>query len=43
VQIGDTAGDFEAPNQFGEKVCFSDLLQSGPVVVFFFPKAMTPG
>jgi peroxiredoxin len=37
------APDFEAENQFGALVRFTDLLLAGPVVLFFFPKAMTPG
>ena len=43
MRIGELAPDFEATNQFGDPVRFSDVLLSGPVVLFFFPKAMTPG
>ena len=40
---GDKAPDFEAPNQIGESVRLSELLKNGPVVLYFYPKAMTPG
>ncbi|HJL98979.1 MAG TPA: redoxin domain-containing protein [Acidimicrobiales bacterium] len=40
---GSAAKDFEAINQFGEPVRLFDLLDAGPVVLFFFPKALTPG
>jgi len=43
VRLGELAPDFEAINQFGDPIRFFDLLLSGPVVLFFFPKAMTPG
>ena len=40
---GDHVPDFSAPDQHGTVVKFSDLLAQGPVVVFFYPKAMTTG
>jgi peroxiredoxin Q/BCP len=40
---GDRAPDFEAPTQTGKRIALHDLLSSGPVVLFFYPKAMTPG
>ena len=43
LKTGDTAPDFSLLNQKGEKVTLSDLLKSGPVVLFFYPKAMTTG
>ena len=39
---GDIAPDFEAPDQEGRPVRLSSL-RGRPVVVFFFPKAATPG
>ena len=33
---GDTAPDFELPNAVGEKVCLSDLLEGGPVILSFY-------
>ena len=35
--------DFEATDQHGNAVTLSDLLGDGPVVLFFYPKAMTSG
>ena len=43
LKTGDAAPDFSLLNQKGEKVTLSDLLKSGPVVLFFYPKAMTTG
>jgi peroxiredoxin Q/BCP len=43
LKIGDTAPDFSLLSQKGEKVTLSELLKSGNVVLFFYPKAMTTG
>ena len=43
MKIGQLVPDFEARNQNGELVSLSSLLESGPIVLFFYPKAMTPG
>jgi peroxiredoxin Q/BCP len=43
VAIGEVVPDFEALTQTGETVKLSDYLANGPVVLFFYPKAMTPG
>ena len=40
---GDSVDDFTALDQHGEEVTLSSLLESGPVVLYFFPKAMTSG
>lgn len=42
LSIGDTPDDFSLENQSGETVRWSDL-RGAPVVVFFYPKANTPG
>ena len=42
VQEGDTAPDFAAVDQDGESVRLSDL-RGRHVVLYFFPKAETPG
>jgi len=39
----DIVDDFGATDQNGRKVRLTDLLESGPLVLFFYPKAMTPG
>ncbi len=43
MNVGDTVADFSAPDQNGDTVTLSSLLETGPVVLFFYPKAMTPG
>jgi len=40
---GDKIPDFTASDQNGAPVTFSEVLAEGPVVVFFYPKAMTTG
>jgi peroxiredoxin Q/BCP len=40
---GDTAPDFELPDQDGNPRKLSELLAAGPVVLFFYPAAMTAG
>ncbi|MGE2738001.1 peroxiredoxin [Mycolicibacterium vaccae] len=39
----DRVDDFELPDQTGTPRRLSDLLADGPVVLFFYPAAMTPG
>ncbi len=43
LRIGDRAPNFEAPDQHGKTVVLRDLLAVGPVVMYFYPKAMTAG
>ena len=40
---GDIVPDFELPDQTGTPRKLSDLLTNGPVVLFFYPAAMTYG
>lgn len=42
INQGESAPDFTLPNQDGEPVKLSSL-KGGPVVVYFYPKADTPG
>jgi peroxiredoxin Q/BCP len=42
IEPGDTAPDFELPDQDGNAVKLSGL-RGQPVVVYFYPKAATPG
>ena len=42
VAVGETAPDFEAPNQDGSPFRLSSL-RGSPVVLYFYPKADTPG
>ncbi len=43
LAAGSQAPDFELPDENGRPVRLSDLLVDGPVVLFFYPAAMTPG
>ncbi|MFI7585458.1 peroxiredoxin [Spongisporangium articulatum] len=43
LRAGDTAPDFTLPDQDGKPVTLSELLVNGPVVLFFYPAAFTPG
>ncbi|MDZ4235990.1 MAG: peroxiredoxin [Dietzia sp.] len=43
VKPGDQVTDFELPDQTGTKRTLSGLLADGPIVLFFYPAAMTPG
>jgi peroxiredoxin Q/BCP len=43
MKTGDTVADFELPDQTGAPRKLSALLADGPVVLFFYPAAMTPG
>jgi peroxiredoxin Q/BCP len=43
MDVGDVVDDFELPDQTGAPRKLSDLLANGPVVLFFYPAAMTPG
>ena len=43
VRPGDVVDDFELPDETGTPRRLSALLEDGPVVLFFYPAAMTPG
>jgi peroxiredoxin Q/BCP len=43
VRVGDFAPDFELPDQHGDTVRLTRLLAAGPVVLFFYPLAMSRG
>ena len=43
MQINDRIVDFASTDQNGREVRLSELLGEGPLVLFFYPKAMTPG
>ncbi len=43
MNTGDLAPDFTALDQSGSEVRLSELVADGPVVLFFYPKAFTPG
>jgi thioredoxin-dependent peroxiredoxin len=43
LKVGDKAPDFTLVDTTGAKVTLSRLLEKGPVLLAFFPKAFTPG
>jgi thioredoxin-dependent peroxiredoxin len=43
MDIGDVVEDFELPDETGAARTLGGLLADGPVVLFFYPAAMTPG
>ncbi|WP_327667768.1 peroxiredoxin [Streptomyces sp. NBC_00485] len=43
LAIGDKADDFELPDETGTPRMLSELLADGPVVLFFYPAALTAG
>lgn len=42
-KVGDKAPDFTLPNQEGKKISLKDLKSKKNVVIYFYPKALTPG
>ena len=43
LEVGSTAPDFSATDIDGEELSLSSLVEKGPVILAFFPKAFTPG
>ena len=43
MNIGDEVPDFALPSDDGKTIRLSEELEHGPVVLFFYPRAMTPG
>ncbi|WP_285162707.1 thioredoxin-dependent thiol peroxidase [Shewanella goraebulensis] len=43
LTVGDLAPQFSLQNQFDETIALTDALKKGPVLVYFYPKASTPG
>lgn len=43
VNVGDKIDDFELPDETGTTRTLSELLADGPVVLFFYPAALTAG
>ncbi len=43
LEVGDRAVDFTLPDTDGNPVTLAKLLERGPVILAFFPKAFTPG
>jgi peroxiredoxin Q/BCP len=43
LHVGDTAPDFTARDSDGQPQSLAKLLEAGPLLLAFFPKAFTPG
>ena len=43
MKIGDQVAEFELPDQTGAQRNLTSLLADGPIVLFFYPAAMTAG
>jgi peroxiredoxin Q/BCP len=43
MNVGDRAPDFELKDETGTSRSLKGLLADGPVVLYFYPQAMTPG
>lgn len=43
MNVGDTVEEFTLDDQNGQPVRFSDLIADGPLVMYFYIKAMTSG
>jgi len=43
MKTQDLVSDFKSTDQNGKAVRLSGLLENGPLALFFYPKAMTPG
>ena len=43
INRGDRVPEFDLPDQTGTTRSLSSLLTGGPIVLFFYPAAMTPG
>jgi peroxiredoxin Q/BCP len=43
IKRGDRAAEFELPDQSGTARSLTELLANGPIALFFYPAAMTPG
>ena len=43
MNVGDLVEDFTLPDETGTPRSLAELLTEGPVVLFFYPAALTPG
>lgn len=43
LKVGDTAPDFILPDEHGEETSLVKLLESGPMILYFYPADFTPG
>ena len=43
MRVGDKVPEFQLPDQQSNPVSLSDLLESGPLALYFYIRAKTPG
>ena len=43
LKAGDVAPEFILPDENGDEVSLSEMLQSGPLFLYFYPADFTPG
>jgi len=43
LKTGAKAPEFVLPNENGEEVSLTDILESGPIILYFYPADFTPG
>lgn len=43
LKPGSTAPEFILPNEDGEETSLTQILQSGPIILYFYPADFTPG
>jgi peroxiredoxin len=43
LSVGQVVDDFEAVDHNGQRVTLGELIATGPLVLFFYIKAKTPG
>ncbi len=43
LKAGDVAPEFILPDENGNEVSLSEMLQSGPLILYFYPADFTPG
>lgn len=43
MKVGDVVPEFQAVDQHGATRALTELLSQGPLVLYFYPKAFTPG
>ncbi len=43
IRAGTQAPDFTLPDQYGEPTRLADLLEKGPLILYFYPADFTPG
>ncbi len=43
LKVGDVAPEFILPDENGDEVSLVDMLQDGPLILYFYPADFTPG